>query len=73
LAKSFFDAPGKVFNLRKRDLIETVNDELKNICRIEHARHRYFVNFISYTVSALIAYRFLSKKPSLNPDISDSV
>lgn len=26
--------------LKKRALIETVNDELKNICQIEHTRHR---------------------------------
>jgi hypothetical protein len=26
--------------LRKRALIETVNDQLKNICQIEHSRHR---------------------------------
>ena len=33
--------------LRKRALIETVNDELKNIAQIEHSRHRSFNNFIS--------------------------
>ncbi len=33
--------------LRKRVLIETVNDELKNICQIEHSRHRSFENFIA--------------------------
>jgi len=32
--------------LRKRALIESVNDELKNICQIEHTRHRSFDNFI---------------------------
>ena len=26
--------------LRKRAVIETVNDELKNVCHIEHTRHR---------------------------------
>ncbi len=31
--------------LRKRSLIETVNDELKNICQIEHSRHRSIANF----------------------------
>ncbi|MDR1380506.1 MAG: transposase, partial [Tannerella sp.] len=58
--------------LRKRALIETVNDELKNICRIEHTRHRCFVNFICNMVSALIAYNFLPEKPSHNLDIFDS-
>jgi hypothetical protein len=33
--------------LRKRSVIETVNDELKNICQVEHSRHRSFGNFIS--------------------------
>lgn len=33
--------------LRKRALIETVNDELKNIAQIEHLRHRSFNNFIA--------------------------
>lgn len=30
--------------LRKRAIIETVNDELKNICQVEHSRHRCFTN-----------------------------
>lgn len=51
--------------LRKRAVIETVNDELKNICQVEHSRHRSFTNFISNIVSALIAYSFLPKKPSI--------
>ncbi|GHU08847.1 hypothetical protein FACS189431_5830 [Alphaproteobacteria bacterium] len=57
--------------LRKRSLIETVNDELKNICQIEHTRHRSFENFIGNMVAALVAYNFLPKKPSLNLDIID--
>jgi hypothetical protein len=32
--------------LRKRSVIETINDELKNICDIEHSRHLSFNNFI---------------------------
>lgn len=28
--------------LRKRAIIETVNDELKNIAQVEHSRHRNF-------------------------------
>jgi uncharacterized membrane protein YjjP (DUF1212 family) len=58
--------------LSKRALVETVNDELKNICQIEHTRHRNFVNFISNMISALIAYIFRPKKPSLNLDIVDT-
>jgi len=51
--------------LRKRSVIETVNDELKNMCQIEHSRHRSFSNFISNTIAALIAYSFFPKKPSI--------
>lgn len=55
--------------LRKRVLIETVNDELKNQCQIEHTRHRSFDNFTSNLLSGLIAYSFFDKKPSLNVEI----
>lgn len=55
--------------LKKRALIETVNDELKNICQVEHTRHRSFANFISNLISGLIAYHFLPKKPSLNLEV----
>ncbi|WP_296618468.1 IS982 family transposase [Marivirga sp.] len=51
--------------IRKRSIIETVNDELKNICQIEHSRHRSFENFITNLVSGLIAYSFFPKKPSI--------
>ena len=52
--------------LRKRALIETVNDELKNIYQIEHTRHRSFENFTTNLLSGLIAYSFFDKKPSIN-------
>jgi len=58
--------------LKKRALIETVNDELKNICQVEHTRHRSFENFITNLLSGLIAYSFFPKKPSLNLDIIDN-
>lgn len=48
--------------LRKRSVIETVNDELKNICQIEHSRHRSFGNFLVNMITGLIAYSFLPKK-----------
>ena len=52
--------------IRKRSLIETVNDQLKNICQIEHTRHRFFPNFIINLLSALAAFSFFDKKPSIN-------
>lgn len=52
--------------LRKRAIIETINDQLKNICQIEHSRHRSVYNFVVNILSGLIAYSFLPKKPSLH-------
>jgi transposase len=52
--------------VRKRAIIETINDQLKNICQIEHSRHRSVTNFAVNTMAALIAYSFKEKKPSLN-------
>ena len=51
--------------LRKRSLIETVNDQLKNISQIEHSRHRSIPNFLTNIVAALIAYTHQKKKPFL--------
>lgn len=51
--------------LRKRSLIETVNDTLKNVCQIEHSRHRSPINFLAHLVAGLVAYTRLPKKPSL--------
>ena len=51
--------------LRKRSVIETVNDQLKNIAQAEHSRHRSFANFITNLVASLIAYSFQEKKPSI--------
>jgi hypothetical protein len=57
--------------LRKRSLIETVYDQLKNICQIEHTRHRSFDNFVTNLLSGLIAYSFFPKKPSINVEFED--
>jgi hypothetical protein len=51
--------------LRKRFLIETINDQLKNISQIEHSRHRSLTGFMVNLVGGLIAYTFQPKKPSL--------
>lgn len=51
--------------LRKRSVIETINDELKNICQVEHSRHRSFENFLTNLISGLIAYSFFDKKPAI--------
>jgi len=51
--------------LRKRVIIETMIDQLKNISQIEHSRHRSPVNFLVNLLCALIAYCRQPKKPSL--------
>ena len=47
--------------LRKRAIIETVNDELKNIAQVEHSRHRCFDNFIVNLLGAIAAYCLFPK------------
>lgn len=59
--------------LRKRAVIETVNDLLKNVCQIEHTRHRSVNNFVVNLISGLLAYNLMPKKPSLNLEIIDNV
>ena len=54
--------------LRKRALVECVNDELNNIAQIEHSRHRSFTNFITNALSDIAAYCFFPKKPSISLD-----
>ncbi len=52
--------------LRKRSLIESVNDQLKNICQIAHSRHRSGWNFLVNLMAGLIAYTYQPKLPSLD-------
>jgi hypothetical protein len=51
---------------RKRSLIETINDQLKNISQIAHTRHRSVCNFAVNLLVGLAAYTWQDKKPSLN-------
>lgn len=57
--------------LRKRAIIESVNDQLKNISQIEHTRHRSPVNFFVNLMAGLVAYTYREKKPSLNLRIKE--
>jgi hypothetical protein len=52
--------------LRKRSIMETVNDQLKNILQIEPSCHRSPFNFFVNLIAGLVAYAFREKKPSLN-------
>jgi len=55
--------------LRRRAIIETVIDQLKNISQIEHSRHRSFANFFVNVLCGLIAYCHRPLKPSLGIDL----
>ena len=52
--------------LRKRVLVETVNDQLKNISQLEHTRHRSVANFFINALAAIAAYIRQPKKPHIN-------
>ena len=52
--------------LGQRSIVETVIEQLKSICLIEHSRHRKPDNFLANTLSALIAYTIKPRKPSIN-------
>ncbi|MDT3387210.1 MAG: transposase, partial [Bacteroidota bacterium] len=50
--------------LRKRLIIETINDMLKNVAQVVHSRHRSINNFIMNLISAVTAYCFFDNKPA---------
>ena len=54
--------------MRKRAIIESVIEQLKNLCHIEHTRHRSPTNFVVHLLAGLIAYSHLSHKPSVAID-----
>ena len=49
--------------LRKRYIIETINNMLKNMAQIVHSRHRSVNDFIMNLIYALGAYCFFDNKP----------
>lgn len=51
--------------LKKRALIESVNDLLISVFDIDHTRHRSPVNALAHTFSGLIAYCFYEQKPAV--------
>ena len=53
------------FFLYQRGIVETVIDQLKSICHIEHTRHRSPVNFLVNLVSGLAGYSLKPRKPSI--------
>ena len=52
--------------LRKRAIVETVNDKLKNIAQVEHSGHRCLDNFIVNLLGAIATYCLFPKKPRIN-------
>jgi hypothetical protein len=52
--------------LRKRAVIESVNNLLKNKCQVEHTRHRSVTNFLVNLLAAISAYNFFPQKPSIH-------
>lgn len=54
--------------LRKRAVIETINDELKNIARMKHSRHRALQNSVVNLIGGVAAYCLFPKKPMINLD-----
>jgi DDE family transposase len=51
--------------LKKRGLIDSVIDCLKNACQIEHTRHRSVANAFCHLVAGLVAYCHRPNKPSI--------
>jgi transposase len=51
--------------LGKRSLVETVFDELKNLCQIEHTRHRSLMNFAVNLMAGIVAYCLQDVKPCI--------
>lgn len=59
--RTFFDR----LLLRKRSLVETTNDLLKNYFQIEHSRHRSVTGLMNTILTVLIAYTFYPTKPEM--------
>jgi uncharacterized protein YlxP (DUF503 family) len=58
--------------LRKRAIIETIFDQLKNIFQVELSRNRSQIKYFNNIFSALIAYNFNEKKTSLKNNFVDT-
>ena len=56
---------------RKRSIIETIHDQLKNISQIVHTCHRSPTHFLLNLLGGLLAYTFQAKKPALHFEQAD--
>lgn len=52
--------------LRKRSVIESTNNQLKNVFHLEHTRHRSPINGFISMICAIISYAFHPTKASFN-------
>jgi len=52
--------------LRKRYLVETVFDYLKNKLMLKHTRHRSPTNMLIHIISTLIVYQLKTTKPTIS-------
>lgn len=62
--------PEQTALLKKRGIVETVIGQLKNICQVEHTRHRAPINALVNIVAAIVAYTLKPRKPSIKVKIS---
>ena len=70
MKNKLIDIANKIL-LRKRAVIESVNDQLKNISQIEHTRHRSIWNFACNLIAGICAYSLQPKKPSIRREAND--
>ncbi|NET71226.1 MAG: transposase [Sphaerospermopsis sp. SIO1G2] len=52
--------------LRKRGIIETVIEQLKNICHIDHTKHCSPDNCVANLIAGLTAYFFKPRRPKID-------
>ena len=64
-------AKKKIATIKSKNNLKSV-DELKNICQVEHSRHRSVANFMTNLVAGIIAYNSLPKKPSLKYETAET-
>jgi hypothetical protein len=57
--------------LSNRYIIETINDQLKNISQVEHSRHRSETGFMLNVISGIVAYCLKKQKPRIKLSASE--
>ena len=62
--------PYDAFLMKKRSLIESVNNILKNTFHAEHSRYRSLTSLFINIFSALSVYTLSLKNPSIIPELN---